>query len=208
MRMLHARELRDYTAHALLRDGDSILVRAVKASDKPLLLELFHGLSEESVRHRAFGSKKGLTQKEVAYLTELDFVQHVALAAILPANGEERMIGVGRYIRTHAHGVAVAPAEIAFAVVDEYQAHGVGTLLLEHLARIASAEGVDELHAEVMADNTRMMDVFRKSGFVTRTSLHDGIYDVAFPTGATKASVDAGVARKRHATAARLRHES
>jgi acetyl coenzyme A synthetase (ADP forming)-like protein len=202
---MHASEIHDYAEPAVLRDGGSLLIRAVRASDKLMLLDLFRRLSPESIRHRAFGAKKELSERELAYLTELDFVKHVGLAAVLREDGEEHLVGVARYYRIPARGTAAAPAEAAFTVVDEHQGRGIGTVLLEHLARIARAEGIDELEADVMADNARMMDVFADSGFTVRRSMDAGVYHVAFPTSATESFVRASVARERHAAAESVR---
>jgi RimJ/RimL family protein N-acetyltransferase len=63
--------------------------------------------------------------------------------------------------------VVVQPgkAEIAFAVVDQYQGQGVGAALMHHLATIALKAGLEELIAEVLPDNAAMLKVFEKSGF-------------------------------------------
>jgi len=134
------------------------------------------------MRHRFFGAKKELSGKELAYFTELDFIGHVGLAAILRREGEERMIGVGRYCCGSADGTASSSAEVAFAVVDEHQGRGVGTILLEHLTSVAREHGITELVADVMADNVAMMRVFTNSGFAVQSSMEGGIYRVAFNT--------------------------
>ena len=56
-------------------------------------------------------------------------------------------------------------AEVAFAVSDALQGHGIGTRLLERLAVLARAQGIDTFTADVLGDNRRMLDVFRESGF-------------------------------------------
>ena len=197
-------DARHYAETAVLRDGGSILVRAIEPADKARLLELFARLGPESIRHRFFGGKKLLTAKELAYFTEVDFTSHVALVAILREEGEERMIAVARYIRSPPSATAAAPAEVAFAVVDAHQGRGIGTVLLEHLARIAAAAGVEELDAEVMGDNVGMMHLFTRSGFVVTRSLSSSVYSVSFPTAATSAFLAASDERERHASAESL----
>ena len=199
-----AADVRQYSENAILRDGGSILVRAVEPADKERVLVLFSRLSEESIRHRFFGGKKALTPKELAYFTEVDFTTHVALAAILREDGEERMIGVARYIRLPPSATATAPAEVAFVVVDAHQGRGIGPVLLEHLAAIAASAGVDELDAEVMGDNTGMMRVFSRSGFIVKRTMSSSVYSVTFPTAATAAFVQASDDRERHASAESL----
>ena len=194
-----AHDISSYAEPAVLRDGVPVLIRAIAPGDKALLLDHFRHLGPISLRHRFFGGKKELSATELAYFTELDFVGHVGLAAILRWDGVEHMVGVGRYCCGSAVDGAAASAEVAFAVVDEHQGRGIGTLLLEHLAGIARNQGVTELVA--MADNVEMMHVFTESGFVIRRSMNSGIYHVAFPPDATEAFVRANLARRAsHAT--------
>jgi GNAT superfamily N-acetyltransferase len=201
--------LRDYAEPVVLRDGEPLTLRAVRSSDKPLLVGLFARLSPESIHYRVFGGKANLTDNDLAYLTDLDFVDHVGLAAVVSApNGEERIVGVGRYIRIHRRGAndaSTARAEVAFTVEDAYQGRGIGTLLLEHLAEIARACGVEQIEADVLADNSRMKEVFSQSGFVVKASVHEGVFHVTFPTDATEAFLRARLERETHATAESLR---
>jgi GNAT superfamily N-acetyltransferase len=111
--------------------------------------------------------KRDLSDDDLRRFTELDFKQHVGIVATLSENGRENIIGVGRYIRT-----SNTLADIAFAVIDKYQGHGIGTLLLAHLSRIAHHGGITEFQADVMGDNVHMLDVIAASGF-NMQSIHD-----------------------------------
>src|SRR4051812_5714540 len=71
--------LAHYAAPATLRDGGSVLFRAIRPNDKALINELFLSLGDESRRLRVFGAKSELTARELAYLTELDFAAHVGI---------------------------------------------------------------------------------------------------------------------------------
>ena len=154
----------NYSVTETLRDGTRLLIRAIRPEDKQLLFEHFHSLSERSIYYRFFGHKRSLEQEDLRRLTELDFVNHVGLAATIEAQGTERFIGVGRYLRS----VDAAAAEVAFAVLDEFQGRGIGTLLLRHLAQIARRQGIIKFAAFVMGDNHQMLEVFANSGFRSR----------------------------------------
>jgi RimJ/RimL family protein N-acetyltransferase len=73
--------------------------------------------------------------------------------------GRPVIIGGGRYIV-----LKTGQAEVAFAVVDRYQGLGVGAALLRNIAAIAGAAGLKELVAEVLPENTPMLEVFKKCG--------------------------------------------
>lgn len=186
-----------YAADEVLRDGGSIHIRAVRPDDRARLREHFYGLSERSIYFRFFGLKRSLNDAELTRLTNLDFVDHVALAATLRDDRGERFIGVARYIRCPDR----SRAEVAFAVLDEHQGRGIGTLLLEHLSRIARAGGIVELQADVLGDNNRMLGVFAKSGYKVTRSAEAGVIHVAFPTAETEQSVEAAATRERLALA-------
>jgi GNAT superfamily N-acetyltransferase len=170
----------DYRVIESLRDGAPILIRAIRRDDRARLLAHFRGLSPDSVRHRFMGMRRDLGADELARLCEVDFHDHVALVATLGSGEDERFIGVGRFIR----GAEPRRAEVAFAVLDQYQGHGVGTVLLRHLARIAHRAGIDQFEADVMGDNLPMLEVFDHSGFQVTRSFASGVVHVRFPTGA------------------------
>ena len=167
-----------YAVDADLRDGASIRIRAITTDDQARLHEHFRGLSQQSIYFRFMGFRRDLSAQDLKSLTELDFHDHVGLAATLTENGRERIIGVGRYIR----GKDPHRAEVAFAVLDKYQGHGIGTILLEHLALIARESGVTELEATVLADNRQMLEVLAHSGFKIRHQLESGVVHLYYTT--------------------------
>jgi len=196
------RQLQRYAADALLRDGGSIHIRALRADDKERLQAHFHALGFDSVRFRFLGAKKDLTPADLRYFTELDFSRHVGLVALRRQDGQEEFIGVGRYIRAEDDH---RRAEFALAVVDAWQGRGVGTLLLEHLARIAAAEGVQRFEAEILATNRKMFDVVVALGFRTDESSRAGVVHAWFPIEPTPETRRASDERAWHAAAEGVR---
>lgn len=194
---------RNYAADELLRDGGSIHIRAIRPEDRERLLRHFRKLSPTSVYFRFLGAKKDLTAEELARFTEVDFVRHVALAATLGIGEAEEFIGVGRYIVTDPNHPE--RAEVAFAVLDEHQGRGIGTVLLEHLARIARMSGVVEFEADTLGGNRKMLEVFARSGFEVKRTVSEGLVHVTFPTAETDRYLDASLARQRIASAQSVR---
>jgi len=158
--------VRHYEARELLADGRPVLIRAVRPDDKDALQELMRRLSPESSYLRFFQAKRELTPEEVRYYAEADFLDHVALVAIVREDGADVLIGTGRYFT----GPEAAPgaADLTFVVDDAHQGLGAATHLLRHLVSIARAAGISELRAEVIADNRRMLNVFSRSGLMMR----------------------------------------
>jgi RimJ/RimL family protein N-acetyltransferase len=148
----------DFSVIEPLRDGRRVEIRALRPADLPGLMAAVARISEGSMSRRFFGAKRHFSEKEIAYFVHVDFVAHVALVAVADA-GAGPIVAGGRY-------VVVRPswAELAFAVVDECQGQGLGTLLLRHLTAIARGAGLKEFVAEVLAENEPMLRVFERSG--------------------------------------------
>jgi GNAT superfamily N-acetyltransferase len=160
----------DYRVSEVLRDGTPITIRAIRPDDKERLLRHFQGLSAQSVYQRFIGFKRSLTSDDLRRLTELDFVNHVGLAATIGACADEKFLGVGRYICQDQ-----SCAEVAFAVLDDYQGRGIGTLLLKHLALLARQHGLSRFNAYVMGNNRQMLEVFLHSGYRAEETYDSGI---------------------------------
>ena len=148
-----------YSAVELLRNGCKIEIRALRTDDCAGLLDAVKRTSAQSLYRRFFGAKRDFSEKEIEFFLNIDFVNHVALVATAQEESRAVILGGGRYII-----VRPGAAEVAFAVVDEYQGQGVGTALLRHLVAIARDAGLKQLIAEVLPDNMRMLNVFEKSG--------------------------------------------
>jgi predicted CoA-binding protein/RimJ/RimL family protein N-acetyltransferase len=205
MRASMVLEPRSFSADRVLRDGGSIHVRAIRPDDKPRLLDHFNRLSARSVYFRFFRVKKALTDDELRQFTELDFDRTVGLVATLQHDDSEEIIGVGRYTRLDTAASEPRRAEIAFAVADAHHGRGVATVLLEHLATIARAAGIEEFEADVLGENNTMLAVFAQSGYKARRAFDAGVFHVTFPTSETEESLAAAHRRDRAAAAASVR---
>jgi hypothetical protein len=91
--------LANYAAREVLRDGSQIRIRAIRADDKQRQLQHFENPSAQSVYYRFFGLKRSLNDDDLRRFTELDFINHVGLAATLGQGASERFVGVGRVYR-------------------------------------------------------------------------------------------------------------
>jgi len=162
-----------YSARETLRDGSRIEIRALKPTDRDALLGTMGRMSDESIRRRFFAPKRHFTEREIDFYLNVDFVDHVALVAVLNADGQAPIVGGCRYIVTRP-GVA----EIAFAVDDAHQGRGIGGLLMKHLAAIARASGLRELTAEVLPSNAPMLSVFKKAATDTTMTRESDVMHV------------------------------
>jgi RimJ/RimL family protein N-acetyltransferase len=153
-----------YSAFEVLRDGRRVEIRALREEDRDDLLAAVARTSTQSLYRRFFGVKRHFTEKEIAFFLSIDFENHVALVAVVEQDGRQTIVGGGRYVVERP-----GTAEVAFAVVDEFQGHGIGAALMRHLTIIARDAGLKEFVAEVLSDNIAMLKVFEKSGLRPRT---------------------------------------
>jgi GNAT superfamily N-acetyltransferase len=140
-----------------LFDGGRAVVRPISPGDADALRRFHEHLSQRSIQMRYFYPHKELKPDEVAHLTQVDGADRVAL--VVEHGGE--LIAVGRYDRLDDR----TTAEAAFVVADEYQHHGLASMLLDQLVERARAAGISRLVAEVLVENAAMLSLFRQAGF-------------------------------------------
>jgi GNAT superfamily N-acetyltransferase len=148
-----------------LRDGREVLVRPVRAADKPLFVRGWERFGTESRYRRFLGTKQRLSTRELAFFTELDHIDHEAIGALDPETGEG--LGVARYMRDKERPHA---AEAAVSVIDAMQGVGLGSALLTRLTYRAAQNGVRCFTASLLTSNHSMLRLFEKLGTVRVTA--------------------------------------
>jgi len=158
----------------VVRDGSTVCLRQAGAADIDALIKFFEGLSPTS-RYFRFLGYPALTPARMRGLVETDGTSLIAEAG-------RRIVGFAGYYRLPA---VRTRAEVGFAVSDAVQGHGIGTRLLEQLARLAVAEGVTHFDAHVIGDNVRMLELFRECGLSCTISQQDGLCHVVLSLDVT-----------------------
>jgi acetate---CoA ligase (ADP-forming) len=178
-------EIRD----VILRDGSTLRLRAPHASDVDAVLDFFAGLSDQSLYQRFHGFPS-LTAATVAPFVDPDWQERGSLIGELSgADDSEHIVALASFVRLRDPNCA----EVAFAVADQLQGHGVGTRLLEQLADYAAVAGIATFVAEVLPANAAMLRVFADAGFAVSRRLEGGTTEVRLaiqPTDAYRAAVD------------------
>lgn len=133
-----------HTRAITLRNGPTILVRPLRHRDTDTVRAVFEQLGPESRRTRFHGPKPCLTQAELEQLATIDCSHHALVAY---AENDPEPIAIARLARDGS------TAEIAFAVADRYQHHGVGSALAAELVADARAAGITEITALAQSEN-------------------------------------------------------
>jgi RimJ/RimL family protein N-acetyltransferase len=159
-----------------LRDGRTAVLRPIDRADAPLLIALHDHLSSEAQYFRFFGPKPRLSQAEAEYLANVDFHKRFAIVAeVSSSEGEKEIVGVGRFDVNEPW-----VAEAAVVVRDDYQHIGLGTAILDRMREIGRGAGLRAFRAEVLAENTRMLDILEANGLDV-TPTETGVVSVSAP---------------------------
>ena len=160
-----------------VRDGTRVHLRSIVPEDEPLLHEAVAAMSERTVYFRFFSPIKRMSDAMAHRLAVVDYNDRFAIVATTrKQNGKERIVGVARYDR--ASGTDVA--EVAVAVIDEFQHRGLGSLLLSELARVGRAHHIKTFSLIVLPENSEMLGLLRKMGWIHQARLHGGMYEISF----------------------------
>lgn len=160
--------------------GTTLRMRPIRPEDADELVHFHLNLSSGSIYRRYFSFHPELSEREIEHLTTVDYVDRLAFIV----EDEDRLVAVGRYDRIPS----TTEAEVAFLVTDEFQNHGLGLLLLKHLADAARARGITTFTAETQADNRGMLGVFKDSGFPVTSRAEQEVVSLSFPIEPTEKS--------------------
>ncbi len=163
--VMNKTDIANYSAKETLRSGQLVTIRAIHGGDKGGVTDVLRELSSESFYRRTFAPKRDLTDRELSQLTDVDFVNVVALVALMKEEDEDRIVGGGRYVRS-----GDTRAEVAFLIDDAHQGLGIGSRIFKHLVLLAQASGMKQFEAEVLPTNDAMLRLFTRSGFPVTTS--------------------------------------
>ena len=90
-------ETANYSAFEQLRNGRRFEIRALRPADRADLIAAVDRASDQSLYRRFFGVRRGFTDQEIAFFLNVDFVNHVALVAVVDEGGRPAIVGGGRY---------------------------------------------------------------------------------------------------------------
>jgi GNAT superfamily N-acetyltransferase len=174
--------------HVRLEDGSLAAIRPIRPDDAGSLTNFHEHLSGETVYRRFFNVHRHLQANEIERFTRVDYRKRLALVAEI----DGRFSAVARYDRLSDSD----QAEVAFVVADILQGHGLGSLMLEHLAAAARRRGVATFLAHTLGNNYPMQNVFRHAGFTCAQRWADGLIEVSFPIAPSQQYLEAILERE------------
>jgi acyl-CoA synthetase (NDP forming)/GNAT superfamily N-acetyltransferase len=180
-------------ADVLLSDGAIAVVRSLEPNDADGLHALHERVSDDALRLRFFTVGRRPAHQYVEHV-----LSHPATLALV-AEVRGRIVALAT-----AEPLDGRSSEVAFLVDDEFRGHGLGTLLLEHLAALACDRGIRWFEAEVLSENHRMLEVFRDAGFRVERRLEGEVQVFEVDTATTPSVQDSADRREFGAEARSL----
>jgi L-amino acid N-acyltransferase YncA len=174
---------RHHESDVVLRDGSTVHVRPVRATDAPAVRAFFEHLSPRSITLRFFCGFPDL-DRAVRWATDVD---HHRYGLVATGGADGRVVAHAGWEREPDRP---GRAEVAFAIADATQHNGLGTILLGQLIEAAAHAGVAVLSAEVLPQNHRMLHLFRDSGFPLTTHTIPGVVLVELATSRSPAALE------------------
>ena len=115
-------------------------------------------MDKEDVAARFLQEKLIFSRKDLSGMVQVDYVNEMAMVAVIGELGFEKVIGVGGYFLIPAHNMV----EAAFSVLKSWQKKGIGTVLLRKLSKVAKEQGVNGFFVYTQPKNLGMIRLFKK----------------------------------------------
>ncbi len=152
----------------MLDDCRQVVVRRLRADDRGRYEAAVARLSSRSRYLRFAAPIPRVSSSLLDQMMDADDTRHVVYVALAP--GEQTIVGVSRFVATGAPGVA----EVALAVADDWQGHGLGFELLCWVIAHAHSVELECLTATTLRENQGAARLARAGGF--SVSAREGIY--------------------------------
>ncbi|TSB04734.1 GNAT family N-acetyltransferase [Sphingorhabdus contaminans] len=133
-----------------LTDGRPVLLRPIRPSDLDLIREGIIEMSDHARYLRFFSTFKEPPESVVQRLGSVDGHLHIGWGARLLDGKECPAIGAVHAIRENAES---PDAELAIAVLDEYQGYGLARMLIAAVLSHCSQAGIKSLEIHVLPEN-------------------------------------------------------
>jgi GNAT superfamily N-acetyltransferase len=139
------------------RAGESVMLRPSASNDGDGIRDLFHRLSDRDRYTRFFRKVRGLSNRDVQRLCNMNFENEVAFVALSGTRENPQIVAQACYFTDPGTNLA----ETAFMVHPDWQGCGLGAALQRRMAEHARGRGVLGFVAEIMASNDNMIRLAR-----------------------------------------------
>jgi acetyltransferase len=163
-----------YERQLALKGGQEVFLRPILPTDGPLIVDLFHRMSPQSIYLRFLRQLHAFPEDMVHRFTHVDYHSAAALVAVIEEDGKNAIIGVGRYGQDPDGDTA----DLGVAVRDDWQHFGLGKSLLAGIVGIAKDCGISRFTGMMASRNFVMMQTLRELGYNVTYSYQQGFFHV------------------------------
>lgn len=149
-----------YRENWVAKEGSSLIIRPIRPEDEPKLVRFHKNLSLKTVRQRYLKTihyKKRVAHERLLRICFNDYDREIAL---LVEKGKE-VIGIIRLSKVPN----IPEAFLSVTIIDTWQNKGIGTKLMEKIIKVAEAEKLTRLKAEMLKENFQMKQLCKRFGF-------------------------------------------
>jgi acetyltransferase len=159
-----------YVSSWIMKNGEQVNIRPIRAEDEPLMVKFHEGLSDESVYLRYFQHVKlsvRTAHERLARVCFLDYDREIGLLAeyLDPSTNDTRAVAIGTLQKMFPK----SEGEVAVLVSDNYHGQGLGKELIARLVSFARDEQLQVVSATTMVENYGMTAIFKRLGFKLST---------------------------------------
>ena len=165
----------DVEARITLDDSRQVRFRALRTCEDGPVRALHGRLSSRSRYQRFLSPMPSLPDTLAREMSCVDYQSSVAIVAEDTAAARPDVIALASF-----SAVGDGAVELAVAVRDDWQGHGVGTALVERLLDAAERRGFRRFTASMTIDNIPMAKVLERIGDVVASRISLGVREVSF----------------------------
>jgi GNAT superfamily N-acetyltransferase len=147
----------------------AVRIRPIEAGDRDALGDFYRRLSPESRAARFHGAGRGLDGGETHYFCGPDHAGREGLVAVIEEPAGPTIVG-----HLCLEPVSPGAVEMAVAVADAWQGHGVGRALLQAAIDWAGRNGIERLQASMRWGNAAILGLIRSTGLPATFGPPDG----------------------------------
>ncbi len=162
-----------YSKTVLLKSGEVVNLRPIRAEDEPALARMLQGASNDSLYMRFFGYIPKINHAWMTRFTHIDYDREMAIVAEVSRGAGRELVGTVRIIEDTWR----ESAEYAIFIADHVQGKGLGGIMTDYILDIARDRKIKKVVATVLPTNTAMIKLFEKRGFSIDRSDMEG-YEV------------------------------
>lgn len=144
-----------------MKNKKKIKIRPVKPTDERMIQELHYSLDDKDRYLRFFTPMKDFRHKKISPMVNIDYSTDMILVGVESDNGQERIIAMGGFFKTHLPSLA----ELLFVVHKNWRGLGLSRFLLQYLVQIGRELNYKDFGASILLGNKAMLHIINTSGY-------------------------------------------